>query len=128
MSLAEKWMLGCTLVMVACTVGALAISIMAFNKKTNVRVQQPLDTRLVLSTNELTRDIKAINHRVVALESWRSQLMSKLDADKLEMLEAGEDRARRISANVDDVRRELDAKIREIPTSVIAILKDTGAI
>jgi hypothetical protein len=77
---------------------------------------------------EIARDLKAMNHRLVALEQWRGQLLSKLDADKGEVIEAGEERARRIYTHVEDVRKEIDSKITRLPNELVALLKNTGAI
>lgn len=87
----------------------------------------------------LARDLKAMNHRVRTLEDWRQQLIAKLDDDKSEVIEAGEERARRIYAHVDEVRRELSAsidkkhsenskRIDDLPDKIISTLKNAGAI
>ncbi len=81
-----------------------------------------------LSNAELQRDLKNINYRIKALEEWRGELITKLDDDKTEILNAGEARALRIADHVESVRRELDEKIGHMPNAVVALLKNTGAI
>ena len=81
-----------------------------------------------LGNREIQRDLKAMNHRLIALEQWRGQLLSKMDNDKSEVIEAGEDRARRIYTHVEDVRKEIDNKITRLPNELVALLKNTGAI
>lgn len=77
---------------------------------------------------EIQRDLKAMNHRLVSLEQWRGQLLDKLDEDKTQVIEAGEERARRIYTHVEDVRKEIDGKITKLPNELVALLVNTGAI
>ena len=81
-----------------------------------------------LGNKEIARDLKAMNHRLVALEQWRGQLLSKMDTDKSEVIEAGEERARRIYTHVEDVRKEIDSKITRLPNELVALLRNTGAL
>jgi hypothetical protein len=120
-----NWTLICTILMAIATFGMWLDA-----KKARVtQIEQPLNvTGTPLGNAEIQRDLKAMNHRLVALEQWRGQLINKLDSDKTEVIEAGEDRARRIYDHVDQVRRELDRKITDIPGEVVALLKNTGAI
>lgn len=120
-----NWTLIATIIM---AVGTLGMWLDA-RKSRVTQIEQPLNvTGTPLGNAEIQRDLKAMNHRLVALESWRGQLLTKLDSDKTEVIAAGEDRARRIYLHVDDVRRELDRKITDIPGEVVALLKNTGAI
>ncbi len=80
------------------------------------------------SNAEMQRDLKAMNHRIVDLEKWRGQILQKMDEDKTQVIESGEERARRIYIHVDEVRRELSDKMDAMPDRVIATLKNTGAI
>jgi hypothetical protein len=66
--------------------------------------------------------------RILQLEKTSNELLKKLDADKQEILDAGEERGDKIKDHVEAVRRELDEKIDNIPDRVIATLKNTGAI
>lgn len=77
---------------------------------------------------ELKQSIKQLNDRLKILEEWRNDLTQKLEGDKNQILEAGEDRARRIYTHVEDVRKEIDGKITDLPDRIIATLKNTGAI
>lgn len=76
----------------------------------------------------LARDVKSLSHRMKSLEEWRQQLVNKMDGDKNTIIESGEERARRIYAHVEEVRRELDEKITRVPNETVALLKNTGAI
>lgn len=93
------------------------------------QIAQPLNvTGTPPGNSELQMSVKQLNARVKVLEQWRSDLISKLDNDKTEVLAAGEDRARRIYNHVEEVRREIDGKIHNLPNELVALLKNTGAI
>ena len=77
---------------------------------------------------ELKQSIKQLNARMKVLEDWRTQLTTKLESDKQEILDKGEDRARRIYDHMEAVRKELDEKIGDVPDKVIATLRNAGAI
>jgi len=66
--------------------------------------------------------------RIQELEDWRRDLIKKLDADKAEMMRAGEERASRIHEHIEKNRGETDRKIEALPNNIIAMLKNTGAI
>jgi hypothetical protein len=51
-----------------------------------------------------------------------------MDADKVEIMEAGDARGQRILDHIDDERHIIDAKIDAMPERIICILKNTGAI
>lgn len=90
---------------------------------------QPFEVRGSPQSNaEMQRDLKAMNHRLVSLEQWRGQLLDKLDEDKSQVIEAGEERARRIYTHVEDVRKEIDSKITRLPNELVALLRNTGAL
>ena len=92
-------------------------------------IKQPLVGQIAPPGNsELQMSVKQLNARVKVLEQWRTDLITKLDDDKGEVLAAGEDRARRIYAHVEDVRKEIDGKISDLPSQIVALLKNTGAI
>ena len=44
-SIAEKWMVGCTIIMALASIGALIVAVVAVNKKQMVRVEQPLEVQ-----------------------------------------------------------------------------------
>ena len=88
---------------------------------------QPLSVTGTPMTNaELVRDFKAMNHRLVDLENWRLQLVNKMDADKAEVIAAGEQRAAKIYEHMNEVRLELDGKISAMPSEIVALLRNTG--
>jgi len=55
--------------------------------------------------------------RLAALETWRETLISKLDADKEEILKAGEER-----------KDELQKQINELPSKIVADILNTKKI
>ncbi len=77
---------------------------------------------------ELSQNLKQLNHRVRQIEDWRDGLLNKLDDDKEEIKASGEARCQRIEAHVEDVRRELDAKLSAMPSEIITLLRNTGAL
>ena len=77
---------------------------------------------------ELKQSIKQLNARIKAMEDWRDRLTAKMDDDKQEILDKGEDRARRIYEHIEAVRKELDEKIGDVPDKIIATLRNAGAI
>jgi septation ring formation regulator EzrA len=77
---------------------------------------------------QLGQSIEDLNRRVQEIEDWRKKFVDKLERDKGEILEAGEQRATRIHEHIENDRRELDGKIDALPDRVITILKNTGAL
>ena len=77
---------------------------------------------------ELGQSIKEMTRRVESLERWREQLVTKLEADKVEVINAGEHRASRLHEHIEKDRVEMERKIESLPERIIAILKNTGAI
>jgi hypothetical protein len=72
----------------------------------------PPNSNLALSVDQL-------NRRMSAMESWRDDLTDKLDRDKGELIEAGEERARRIYRHIDEVRKEVSDKVDDMPDRII---------
>lgn len=65
---------------------------------------QPLAvTGTPISNAEIARDLKNMNHRLVALENWRSEVLRKMESDKTEILAAGEHRAEKIHDRINEV-------------------------
>lgn len=52
---------------------------------------------------QLAQSVKQLNARVKILEQWRSDLVNKLDADKNQILVAGEHRAEKLHDRINDV-------------------------
>ena len=77
---------------------------------------------------QLGQSIKEMTRRVESLERWREQLVTKLEADKVEVINAGEHRASRLHEHIEKDRVEMERKIESLPERIIAILKNTGAI
>jgi hypothetical protein len=67
---------------------------------------------------QLQQSVKALNARVRQLEEWREKLIAKMEEDKLEMLQAGEERASRIHQHIESDRRECDEKLEKLRTQV----------
>jgi hypothetical protein len=66
-----------------------------------------------------------INRRVIALEEWKDGLLQKLDADKSELLAAGERREEKLSAEISGVATRVDglqAALTNIPGEIMALL------
>ena len=88
---------------------------------------QPLSvTGTPMSNQELVRDLKAMNHRILGLENWRNELIEKMDQDKAEVIASGEQRAVKIYDHINEVRLELDGKISAMPSEIVALLRNTG--
>jgi hypothetical protein len=118
-----NWTLISTMVMAICT----ALMWWDARKAKSVQIEGQISG--APPTNSiLARDLKTLNHRIKSLEDWREKLIEKMDGDKDQVIEAGEDRARRIYSHVEEVRRELDEKISRVPNETVALLKNTGAI
>ena len=98
MSEAEKWILGCTIIVALCTVAAVVISIIALNKKQDVKVEQPLSVEMVESL--VTKD--DFNRHVEKNDEIHDQLFSKL---------GGVERGSRDNneVKVSELRRELNS-------------------
>ena len=131
MMLAEQVASNINWTLIATIIMALATAGMWWDaKKSRVtQIAQPLEVSASpLTAAEIQRDVKAMNHRLRSLEDWRNQLIQKLEEDKGQVIEAGEDRARRIYQHVEEVRKEIDGKISDLPNQLVALLKNTGAI
>ena len=131
MILAENLATNINWTLIATIVMALATAGMWYDaKKSRVtEIKQPLSVSGTPPGNsELQMSVKQLNARMKVLEDWRNQLTQKLEADKQPILDAGEDRARRIYDHLDAVRKELDEKSGDIPAEGIATLRNAGAI
>ena len=131
MMLAESIASNVNWTLIATIIMALATALMWWDaRKIRVtQIAQPLNvTGTPPGNSELQMSVKQLNARVKVLEQWRADLITKLDDDKTEVLAAGEDRARRIYTHIEDVRKEIDGKISDLPNQLVALLKNTGAI
>ena len=52
---------------------------------------------------QLDQRVSAIEREIVKLSVWKDQLTAKLEADKLEVLKAGEDRASRMHKRLNSI-------------------------
>ena len=77
---------------------------------------------------QLQEALAAVAERVLALENWKEELITKLDQDKTAVIKAGEDRASKIHEHIEADRRDMEKKIDRLPESIISILRNTGAI
>ena len=117
-----NWTLVATLVMAAATAGMWWD---AKRSRPTLISPQPLEVRNAPPDNgELNQSLRQLDQRLHTLEAWREQLLQKLDADKTDLMAAGEDRARRIYRHVDEVRLELSGKIEGMPSRIIADLRN----
>ena len=92
-----NWTLIFTIVMAMATLGMWWDA-----KKTRVtEIKQPLVGQLApLGNSELQMSVKQLNARVKVLEQWRSDLIEKMDADKTEVINAGEHRAEKLHERI----------------------------
>jgi len=66
-----------------------------------------------------------LNRRVTVLEEWKDGLLQKLDADKSELIAAGERREEKLSAEISGVAARVDglqAALTNIPGELMALL------
>jgi hypothetical protein len=100
MNEADKWILGCTIVVALCTIAAVVISVIALNKKQEVRVDQPVSVTI---TEEL--------HKIFAAKAMFEKHVSenREDHDKIFSKIGGVERGAKTStdAQVEVVRRDL---------------------
>lgn len=116
--------------MLAGGVGLLCTALMVFYMKRQTdlmaeaaskpasSVPQPLSvTGTPIGNAEIARDLKNMNHRIASLESWRNELIQKLDEDKTEILVAGEHRAEKLHDRINNVLSavsELKGRVEQI--------------
>ena len=82
------------------------------------KAPQPPNRQLAAGQVELSR-------RVIVLEEWKDGLLQKLDADKSELLAAGERREEKLSAEISGVATRVDglqAALTKIPGELMALL------
>jgi len=127
----EQWMLGSTIVMAIGTIGALIVSIVAMNKRQEVKVEQPL---MVEFTKEFVQHVEFDQHKrdmavgFAQRDAQRSKdLQDSTDSRRLIYDKIDETRIE-VSEQTEAVRRELSQKIDAIPGEIITLLRNTGAI
>lgn len=108
------------LIIVVAVLAGVAASVLtawrASGAQKRVIMDQPLRTEAV--ERPLTRDaVGRLHRRVDVLEEDVKGIRSKMEADKLEIIKSGEDRA-------SDLHRRMDA----LPARVIALLRDTKGL
>jgi len=75
--------------------------------------------------NLLAAGQKDLDRRVTVLEEWKDGLIQKLDADKSELLAAGERREEKLSGEISEVAARVDglqAALTGIPGEIMALL------
>ena len=118
-----NWTLICGIVLTAATVAMWWDA----RKQRSTRLEQPVQVSgTPPSADVIANNLKQLNHRMRALEDWRDSLLQKMDEDKTTILAGGEDRARRIYAHIEDVRKELDGKLSSMPSEIVTLLRNTG--
>lgn len=80
MTEAEKWILACTIIMAAGTIAAVAISIIALNKKQEVKVDQPLSIEIVEELHERFAAKRAFDELVKHNTERHGQLFNRIEA------------------------------------------------
>lgn len=96
---------------------SLAIQYLTAKKAGQAQVQQPL----VIQWGEMDR-------RVTATEAAIIELRRDLKIDRERQDKDAEERARRIYERMEKVREGLEARISELPSQLVALLKNTGAL
>ena len=126
-----KWVL---IVIVA--IGLIALAVWgAFRKpeKTKVKVDDDPPIEVRKAPKRFNHDLaeqRFADHerRLLTLENWRHGLIEKMETDKREIVDAGEQRASRIHEHIENDRREMDRKIESLFDRIIATLKNMGKI
>lgn len=98
-------------------IASVAIQWMNSRKSVQTQVQQPL----VIQWGEMDR-------RVSATENAIMELRRDLKTDREKQDRDAEERARRIYERMELVREGLENRISELPSQLVALLKNTGAI
>jgi len=113
------------------TIGALIVSIVAMNKRQEVKVEQPL---MVEFTKEFVQHVEFDQHKrdmavgFAQRDAQRSKdLQDSTDSRRLIYDKIDETRIE-VSEQTEAVRRELSQKIDAIPGEIITLLRNTGAI
>jgi hypothetical protein len=128
-----------SLIVLIGVVGVLVGIWSAVRKPAPTRVEQPISAQIEGDVNvrkspkrfnfELTEQRHGDHERrIAALEKNHAEFIEKLDGDKSDLIEAGEERARRIYRHVDAVRSELSNKIEGMPSRIIADLRNAKGL
>jgi len=88
------------------------------------------EKREISFTEEFAReeDLQELREDVDALENKLAELSTQQAADKLELMQAGEQRASRIHQRIEQIQAALHADMQNMPNQLIALLKNTGAL
>jgi hypothetical protein len=80
---------------------------------------------------QLESEQREIKRRVKVLEDWKDSLIQKLDADKDEIIRAGEAREKILSSQIRDMGRRIDTvqgDILNLPNEFMALLANARNI
>lgn len=101
--------LGCLVFLI---VGANAA--MDFYKNVKTTPGQPPNEQIDLSVGHLSKEHKETRSRVIALETWRHSLNERLERDKQEILNAGEEREKNLQRQINELRQDVHGDLQNI--------------
>jgi hypothetical protein len=110
----------------ACAAFALWFLLLVDKAVRRVRGKEAEPSNVLLEAEQ-----KELKRRAKALEDWRSGLVAKLDADKREILEAGEKRELRLSAEIQAAGGRIDslqATVAGLPNELMTLLANAKDI
>lgn len=122
MTEAEKWILGCTIVMALATVAAVIISLVALNKKTDTQISpQPLLVEITKALHERFADKGSFEQHVAGNTARHAQLFNRID--EVEQVARKEIAQARDSINADRARtmEKLNEQFTFIRENIAAI-------
>ena len=119
MSEGEKWILGCTIVMAICTLAAVVISIIAVNKKQEVKVEQPVSITITEELHKSFASKEAFEKHVQDMKGEIDRLDEILRVEIPEM-------ERRITSAADQRVRRLHQRIDPLYSGVAALCSKAG--
>jgi len=80
---------------------------------------------------QLESDQKDLKRRVKSLEDWRDSILAKLEADKREIIAAGERRETKLSAEIKTAGDRIDvlqATVANLPNEFMALLANAKSL
>ena len=78
MNESEKWIVGCTILVALCTLGAVIISIVALNRKQEVKVEQPVSITITEELHKVFANREAFNEHVADNKREHENIFSKI--------------------------------------------------
>jgi hypothetical protein len=107
--------------------GALLLGKQIWGRREAQRIEQPVQVQEVapyVTKKDCEREHRSIVDRVERLEAEMRVIRSKMDDDKDQLLQAGEERARRLHQRIDMV----EAEIRAMPKMIVDLINGSKKI